>query len=318
MNLIVTGGYGFIGFNFIQYLMNKNIDDLKIIVVDKLTYACTPYLGDKLTYFNDNSEKIITYENIDICDYEKMKKIIIDNNVNGIINFAAETHVDNSIKDPGIFILSNINGVLNLLKLSNEFNLRFHQIGTDEVYGSVDPVKDIVNEKFQYNTSSPYSSSKAGADLLALSFYKTYGTKVTISRCTNNYGRYQHEEKLIPKVIYNIKNNIKIPVYGNGLQMRNWIHVIDHCDAVWKIYNSGRIGEIYNVGSDTLITNIQLIKDIIHHLDASEELVEHVADRPGHDLCYHLCSNKIQNELGWKQSINFADGIKHLLDFENN
>ena len=140
--------------------------------------------------------------------------------------------------------------------------------------------------------------------------------KVTISRCTNNYGRYQHEEKLIPKVIHNIKNNIKIPVYGDGNQMRNWIHVLDHCDAIWKIFNNGNFGEIYNVGSDTLITNIKLIKDIIYHLDASEELIEHVTDRPGHDLCYHLCSRKIQNELSWKQQISFEEGIKDLLAFE--
>jgi dTDP-glucose 4,6-dehydratase len=312
-NILITGGCGFIGFNFIQYLVSLKLNNVKIINVDKITYASLPYLDEKLKYFKENNITNYTY---DICNYKEIKEIIEYHKINGIINFAAETHVDNSIKNPDVFIKSNIEGVLNLLKLSNEFGLRFHQISTDEVYGSIDPVKDIVDENFKYNASSPYSSSKAGADLLAISFYKTYGTKITISRCTNNYGRYQHEEKLIPKVIYNIKNNIKIPVYGDGKQMRNWIHVIDHCDAIWKIYNNGKIGEIYNVGSDTLITNIELIKHIIQQLNSSEELIEHVTDRPGHDLCYHLCSKKIQNELNWNQKINFNDGINDLLQFE--
>jgi dTDP-glucose 4,6-dehydratase len=312
-NILVTGGSGFIGFNFIQYLVNLKIKDLNIINVDKITYASLPYYGDKVRYFNEHNIHNYKY---DICNYDDIKFVIDYHKINGIINFAAETHVDNSIKNPDVFIKSNIDGVLNLLKLSNEFNLRFHQISTDEVYGSVDPINDIVDEKFKYNTASPYSASKASADLLTLAFYKTYGTKVTISRCTNNYGRYQHAEKLIPKVIHNIKNNIKIPVYGDGKQMRNWIHVLDHCDAIWKIFNNGRIGEIYNVGSDTLITNIDLIHTIIQQLNSSVELIEHVTDRPGHDLCYHLCSNKIQNELNWKQNITFENGITDLLNFE--
>lgn len=312
-NILVTGGSGFIGFNFIQYLVNLKIKDLNIINVDKVTYASFPYYEDKVRYFNEHNIHNYKY---DICNYDDIKFIIEYHKINGIINFAAETHVDNSIKNPDVFIKSNIDGVLNLLKLSNEFNLRFHQISTDEVYGSVDPINDIVDEKFKYNTASPYSASKASADLLTLAFYKTYGTKVTISRCTNNYGRYQHAEKLIPKVIHNIKNNIKIPVYGDGKQMRNWIHVLDHCDAIWKIFNNGTIGEIYNVGSDTLITNIDLIHTIIQQLNSSVELIEHVTDRPGHDLCYHLCSNKIQNELNWKQNITFENGITDLLNFE--
>lgn len=317
MNILVTGGYGFIGFNFIQYLMNLNNKDLNIFVVDAITYAASPYLNEKRKYFEENRNKIHIFEQTNICDFDAIDTIVECYDIDGIINFAAETHVDNSIHNPDIFIKSNIEGTLNLLKVVDKYDLRFHQISTDEVYGSVDPEKDIVDEKFPYNASSPYSSSKAGADLLVLAFYKTYGTKVTISRCTNNYGKYQHQEKLIPKVINNIKNKIDIPVYGDGLQMRNWIHVLDHCDAVWKIFLNGKIGEIYNVGSDTLITNIKLIKEIIHHLDASEDLIKHVTDRPGHDLCYHLCSEKIQNELDWKQQISFEEGIKDLLNFES-
>jgi dTDP-glucose 4,6-dehydratase len=314
MNLMITGGLGFIGFNFVQYLINDlKIKDLNIIIFDLCTYASKPHLDHKLKYCKDNNIHIVQG---DICNENEVDKTIKKYNIDSIINFAAETHVDNSINSPNIFIVTNVLGTMNLLNASNKFNLRFHQISTDEVYGSVNPVNDIVNEEFKYNASSPYSSSKASADLIALSYFKTFGTNVTISRCTNNYGLYQHEEKLIPKVIHNIKNNIHIPVYGNGMQMRNWIHVKDHCDGIWKIFTNGKIGEIYNIGSDTLITNIQLIKEIIHHLDASEKLISFVEDRAAHDFCYHLNCDKIKNELGWKQQIKFKSGLNELLEFE--
>ena len=313
MNLMVTGGFGFIGFNFVQYLTDLNIKDLKIFVFDNFSYAVKPYLNYKHEYCKKHNVHVTIG---DICNNFEINRFIEKHKIDTIVNFAAETHVDNSINDPTIFIQTNIVGTTNLLNATKKYNLRFHQISTDEVYGSVDPNLDIVTESFKYNPSSPYSSSKASADLITLSYFKTFGIKATISRCTNNYGRYQHSEKLIPKVIYNIKNNISIPVYGNGMQMRNWIHVIDHCDAVWKIIINGKIGEIYNVGSDTLIPNIQLIKDIVHHLDASEDLISFVKDRAAHDFCYHLNCDKIKNELGWKQQISFEKGLNDLLKFE--
>lgn len=314
MNILITGGLGFIGFNFIQYLVEHKIKSLnyKLFCVDCCTYAAEPYLEYKLQYLKNNN---IPLFKIDICDFKTIEQIITEYHIDGIINFAAETHVDNSIKQPDIFIKTNIQGTWNLLELSKKYDLRFHQISTDEVYGSVDPVKDIVNEEFKYNTSSPYSSSKASADLITLSYYKTFGTKVTISRCTNNYGKYQHQEKLIPKVIDNILHNKKIPVYGEGLQMRNWIHVIDHCDGIWRIFNSNKYGEIYNIGSSTLITNIELVKNIIKQLNASENLIEFVTDRPGHDFCYHLDSTKIITNLGWNQKIDFKTGLSELINF---
>lgn len=292
---------------------NLNIKDLKIFVFDNFSYASKPYIEYKHKYCQENNIHVSIG---DICNSYEIQLFIEKHNIDTIVNFAAETHVDNSINDPLIFIQTNVLGTTNLLNAVKKYNLRFHQISTDEVYGSVDPNLDVVNESFKYNPSSPYSSSKASADLITLSYFKTFGIKATISRCTNNYGKYQHAEKLIPKVIYNIKNNLPIPVYGNGMQMRNWIHVIDHCDAVWKIIENGKIGEIYNVGSDTLIPNIQLIKDIIHHLDASENLITFVKDRAAHDFCYHLNCDKIKNELCWKQQISFKNGVDDLIKFE--
>jgi dTDP-glucose 4,6-dehydratase len=305
MNILITGGLGFIGFNFIKYII-KNKLSYKIINIDKITYAASHQLAEKFIYFEKNN--IINYL-CDICNYSLIKEIIITHNIDCIINFAAETHVDNSIKCPDIFIKTNIEGTLNLLKLSNEFNLRFHQISTDEVYGAVDPYNDIVKEDFKYNAASPYSASKASADLLCLAFYKTFGTKITISRCTNNFGPYQHPEKLIPKVITNALNDIKIPVYGDGKQIRNWIYVDDHNDAILKIIENGKVGEIYNIGSDTLIPNIDVIKTILKVLNKSESLIDYVTDRPGHDFAYHLNSEKIKTELNWENQYKFEDAL---------
>lgn len=307
MNLMITGGFGFIGFNFIQYLTSLNQSDLKLFIYDNHSYASKPYFSYKYAYCLQHN---IISEYGDICDINQIDTFIKKYKIDGIINFAAETHVDNSITNPSIFIESNVLGTTNLLNVATRNNIRFHQISTDEVYGSVDPIKDIVTEEFKYNPSSPYSSSKASADLICLSYFKTFNTKVTISRCTNNYGKFQHCEKLIPKVINNIKNNIKIPVYGNGLQMRNWIHVLDHCDGIWKIFNNGKLGEIYNIGSDTLITNIDLIKQILKIMNKPEDLISFVKDRPAHDLCYHLNCNKIKSELNWKQQIDFNTRYK--------
>ena len=227
-----------------------------------------------------------------------------------MINFAAETHVDFSIKDPLKFIHSNINGTASLLELVRKYNLRFHQVSTDEVYGSVDPYKDIVDQNFRLSTSSPYSASKLSADLLCLSYYTTFNSKITISRTTNNYGPYQDPSKLIPKAIQKFKNGQKIGIYGKGLQMRNWIYVSDHCDAIWKIFNSQKYGQLYNVGSDTLLSNIEVMQTLLNKLNLKvEDYIEFIAERPGHDFAYHLYSGKIKKQLNWTQTVLFEQGI---------
>jgi dTDP-glucose 4,6-dehydratase len=233
-----------------------------------------------------------------------------------IVNFAAESHVDNSINNPSIFLDTNIYGVLNLLELCKKHKIRFHQVSTDEVYGPVDPYKDNVDENFKYNPSSPYSVSKTSADLLVLSYIRTYNINATISRCTNNFGPYQHPEKLIPKVITNVFGNIKIPVYGDGKQIRNWIYVDDHCQGILNILESGRFGEIFNIGSDTLIPNIDVIKEILKQLNKNENLISFVKDRPGHDFAYHLNSNKIKELTGWKESSSFQNYLTKTIDIQ--
>ena len=308
--IIVTGGLGFIGFNFIKYI-KQNFNDISIINIDNRNYSAQYKLQQKLLYFKQNN--IIDY-NLDINQKDKIQNIIKNNNINGIINFAAQTHVDFSIKDPLKFVHSNINGTANLLELVRKYNLRFHQVSTDEVYGSVDPYKDIVNEDFKLNPSSPYSASKLSADLLVLAYYKTYNSKVTISRTTNNYGLYQDPSKLIPKAISKFKSEQKIGIYGNGLQLRNWIHVKDHCNAIWKIFNDNNYGEIYNVGSDTLLSNIEVMNIILDKLHLNpKDYITYIKDRPGHDFAYHLSSKKIQSKLNWKQQISFEDGISQLV-----
>lgn len=311
--ILVTGGYGFIGFAFIKYFKNLYKDQYDIINIDNCTYAAEFLLDEKKNILKELN--ILSYYLDIVYDKDAIDEIVRENNVKYIINFAAESHVDNSIKCPDIFIKTNVLGTQNLLDISKKYDIRFHQISTDEVYGSVDPIKDVVTEEFKYNPSSPYSSSKAAADLICLSYYKTFGTKVTISRCTNNYGSYQHPEKLIPLVISKAKHNEKIPVYGNGLQMRNWIYVDDHCDAICKILFNGDIGEIYNVGSATLETNIDVVKEILKQLECSESLIEYVKDRPAHDFAYHLNSMKIETQLNWHQETDFASGIKKTIDF---
>ena len=314
-SIIVTGGLGFIGFNFIKYLMEDlNLEDqIKIINIDNRNYSAQYKLQQKLHYFTELNMQISDYY-MDINDTEKIETLINEYNVEGIINFAAETHVDFSIKDPLKFVYSNINGTANLLELVKKYDLRFHQVSTDEVYGSVDPYKDIVNEDFKLNPSSPYSASKLSADLLTLAYYKTFNSKVTISRTTNNYGPYQDPSKLIPKAISNFKEGKKIGIYGQGLQLRNWIHVKDHCSAIWKIYNDNNYGQIYNVGSDVLLSNIEVMNIILNKMNLNpSNYIEYIAERPGHDFAYHLSSKKIQDKLNWKQEISFENGISDLI-----
>lgn len=294
--LLVTGGLGFIGFNFIQSLEGSN--DWKVVgVVDKITVAAFQWLPEKAQYLEEHNIPLIKK---DIRD-------LVDDDVAGtdiIVNFAAESHVDNSIKAPLVFTESNVLGVANLLELCRKNHLRLHQVSTDEVYGSVDPEKDFVDENFMLNPSSPYSASKTSADLLVLSYWKTFGTDVTISRCSNNFGPYQNTEKFIPMIISTAMDQKKIPVYGDGLQKRFWIHVDEHNDAIRRILEFGRPGEIYNIAPNpkNLRTNISIVNDILAIMGLDSELVSHVSDRPGHDKCYYLEGQKIMNECGFVPS----------------
>ena len=285
-NIIVTGGFGFIGFNAIMQ-WSMQMPETNFIILDALTYAAQFNLIDKLQYIK-NAKNIFYYigriESADILEtiYKKFK-------IDAIVNFAAETHVDNSITGPKIFFDTNVIGTTNLLEFARKYDIRFHQVSTDEVYGPSKPEDNITAESMLY-PSSPYSSSKASADLIALSYWKTFGTKVTISRCTNNIGPWQHYEKLVPTVISKALNNEKIPVYGDGLQKRHWTFVNDHNDAVMQILLEGEVGKIYNIGpsEDNYISNIDLIKSILDILGKPYSLIEHVKDRAAHDVSYYL------------------------------
>lgn len=302
---LITGGLGFIGFNFIQYLVEDiKISSKNLLSLDCITYAAEYMLDKKLDYFKKHF--IINYKFDITKDISLIKRIIESNKVTHIIHFAAESHVDNSLNRPNIFTEVNTLGTQNLLNLAKEYNLRFHQIGTDEVYGSVDPEKDYVDENFKLKPSSPYSVSKTAADLMCLAYYKSFGTKVTISRCSNNFGPWQHPEKMLPKMITNVLQEKKIPVYGNGLQRRFWIYVKEHNEAVWKIIQNGRLGEVYNIAPETsnLITNMELINRTLSILGKEpKDYIEYVTDRPGHDLCYYLIGNKIFTECGFRCSV---------------
>ena len=312
-NILVTGGLGFIGFNFIKYV-TKNYPNYNLICLDSVTYAAELWIDEKYEFLKENNIKF--YKN-NIC--EDIEDIIISEHIDTIVNFAAESHVDVSISNPGIFTISNVLGVANLLEYVRKYNLRFHQIGTDEVYGSVDPDKDYVDENFKLQPSSPYSASKTSADLLTLSYFKTFGSNVTISRCSNNFGPYQHVEKLLPKVITNALNNKNIPVYGNGLQRRFWIHVNDHNEAVMKILENGKPGEIYNIApvKENLKTNIEMVNYILTYLEKDKSLIEHVTDRPGHDLCYYLEGDKLKNECLFvpRQIEQFETDLKETIEW---
>lgn len=328
-NLMVTGGLGFIGFNFLFELI-EIYPYINIINVDNETYAGQFLLNEKKNILkkflpkknkisNDIFNQFIKTVKCDINNSKKIEELVNKYQIDAIINFAAESHVDNSIKNPDIFIKSNINGTQTLLEIAKKYNLRFHQVSTDEVYGPVDPYKDIIDENFKYNPSSPYSASKASADLLVLAYAKTFGLNATITRCTNNYGPWQHNEKLIPLVITNALNNKPIPVYGDGKQIRNWIYVNDHCDGIIDVLTCDTVpGQIFNIGSKTLITNIDLIKKILKILNKPESLIIHVKDRAAHDFAYHLCSNKINKQFNWEEYTDFETGLTETINFYKN
>ena len=302
MKIVVTGGSGFIGSNFISYWLKNHPRD-QITNVDKLTYAADPKnLGE--------SSKSSNYKFLkgDIANKGFVEKYFGDAEI--IVNFAAESHVDNSIKNSENFVRSNILGVHNILEVVRETNARFHQISTDEVYGSL-PLNSNrrFSEDSKYNPRNPYSATKASADFLVRAYYNTYGIPATISNCSNNYGPNQHPEKLIPKTILNAYLNRKIPVYGNGKQVRDWIYVEDHCSAIDKIIKNGDMGETYLVGEDGEKKNIEVIRKILKYMGKPESLIKFSKDRPGHDVRYGIDAAKIKKELGWKPKTNFEDGI---------
>ena len=307
MKLLVTGGAGFIGSNFINYWSNKYKEDY-IISVDKLTYASnTEYVN--YNEFN-NRYKLIKG---DISNYNLMDTLIKDTDT--IINFAAESHVDNSIKSSKEFLNSNIYGIYNILELIRKYDKRFHQISTDEVFGSL-PLnsKKLFNENTKYNPKNPYSATKASADFLVKSYINTYNIKATISNCSNNFGPNQHREKLIPKTILNALNNEKIPVYGNGLQIRDWIYVYDHCSGIDYVINKGKIGKSYLFSARNEKKNIDVIKSILKILNKDESLIEYVKDRPGHDVRYGIDPEKTEKELNWKPEYNFNSALNSTVE----
>ena len=307
MKLIVTGGYGFIGSNFILYWLKKHRKD-EIINVDKLTYAADP---DNLKDLSQNAK--YTFINGDIADKEFVERTFKD--ADAIINFAAESHVDNSIKNSSLFISSNIVGVHNILETVRKTGIRFHQISTDEVYGSLSlNSKEKFNENSKYNPRNPYSATKAAADFLVRAYYNTYKLPVTISNCSNNYGINQHPEKLIPKTLLNAYLDESIPVYGNGKQVRDWIFVEDHCSAIELIIQKGVYGETYLIGENGEKRNIDVIRTILKTMKKPDSLIKFVEDRPGHDVRYAIDSRKIQKELKWKPKFSFEKGIKITIE----
>lgn len=304
--VLITGGAGFIGSNFIHYILSK-YNDYQVINLDKLTYAANL---DNLKDIEDN--KNYRFIHGDIADQEFIFKLFENEKFDIVINFAAESHVDNSILNPQIFTITNILGTQVLLDACRKYNIkRFHQVSTDEVYGEL-PLDDnsiLFTEKTPLNPSSPYSASKASADMLVKSYYRTYSLPITISRCSNNYGPYQHLEKLIPLMISKAINNDNLPVYGNGLNVRDWLHVYDHCTAIDLIIHEGKIGEIYNIGGNNEKSNIDVVKIILKELGKSEKLIKYVNDRPGHDLRYAIDSTKIKTTLNWNPVYSFEKGI---------
>lgn len=312
MNIVVTGGAGFIGSNFIFHLLKK-YPEYRVICVDSLTYA-----GNLSTLTPIMNNPNFKFYKLDICDRENIYKMFEEEHPNVVVNFAAESHVDRSIEDPSIFLQTNIIGTSVLMDACRKYgNIRYHQVSTDEVYGDLplDRPDLFFTEETPIHTSSPYSSSKAGADLLVQAYHRTFNLPTTISRCSNNYGPYHFPEKLIPLMIINCLNNKPLPVYGKGLNVRDWLYVEDHCKAIDLIIHKGRIGEIYNVGGHNEMANIDIVKLIVNKLGKSEDLITYVTDRKGHDLRYAIDPTKISNELGWLPETKFKDGIEKTIDW---
>ncbi len=305
MNILITGGLGFIGSNFIVKIIKKD-PTWKIINVDAKLIGSNK---DNLKEIKNNKNYQFVKGNI--TNQKLMDSLI--SKVDLVINFAAESHVDRSINNPKPFIQSNIIGVYTILESIKKFNKKLIQISTDEVFGSLK--KNSATEKYQYNPSSPYAASKASAELLVKSYITTFGCKAIITRCTNNYGPRQSIEKLIPKIISLAGENKKIPIYGNGKNIRDWIYVEDHCDAIIKILQKGKFGESYNISASNEINNLKITKDILKNLKKSTKLIKFTKDRPGHDYRYSLDSSKIRKKLGWKLNYSFEEGLKKTISW---
>jgi dTDP-glucose 4,6-dehydratase len=310
MNILVTGGLGFIGSNFILNFLKK--------------YPKTSIFNMDASFFGSNKKNLESIENLEnytffdanICDKKYVDKII--EKMDGVINFAAESHVDRSIHNSKPFLESNIMGMYTLLdsiRIKNK-KCRFIQISTDEVFGSVD--SGFSKEKDVFRPSNPYSASKASAEMIAESYVKTYGLDIVITRCTNNYGPRQFPEKIIPKTIIRAEKNMKIPIYGNGKNVRDWLYVDDHCEAIMKVFDDGKTGESYNISDMNEISNIGLVEQVLEYMNKPKELISFVDDRPGHDLRYGLDSSKIRNELGWKPKRKFIESLEATIDWYQN
>ena len=310
MKMIVTGGAGFIGSNFVFYMLREHPQD-KVICVDSLTYA-----GNLSTLEPVMENPQFRFVKLDIRDREGVGRLFEEERPEVVVNFAAESHVDRSIEDPGIFLETNIMGTAVLMDACRKYGIgRFHQVSTDEVYGDLplDRPDLFFTEETPIHTSSPYSTSKASADLLVLAYHRTYGLPVTISRCSNNYGPYQFPEKLIPLMIANALHDQPLPVYGEGLNVRDWLYVEDHCKAIDLILRGGRVGEVYNIGGHNEMRNIDIVKLICAELGKPESLITYVTDRKGHDQRYAIDPAKIHGELGWLPETMFKDGIKKTI-----
>lgn len=321
---LVTGGCGFIGTNFIRYILN-NFNDVKIINADCLTYAANP---DNLNCFK-NDKNYVFYK-ADICDQNEISRIFAENDIDYVVNFAAESHVDRSILNPDSFVRTNVLGTVNLLRVAKESwktgedeyksKVKFIQVSTDEVYGSLGS-EGLFNENTPLDPHSPYSASKASADLFVKAFFDTYKLPVNITRCSNNYGPFQFPEKLIPLTLNNVLNHKDVPIYGDGLQVRDWIFVEDHCKAILAVINGGKAGEVYNIGSHNEKTNLFIVKSIIKYIKENvdttvgEHLIKHITDRKGHDRRYAIDPEKIKTELGWNAETSFEEGIRKTVEW---
>ena len=314
MRILITGCAGFIGANFTKYWLDNYVEDT-VIGVDCLTYAANLVALEELK-LHDN----FNFYKTNICDRHAIDKIFQNEIPDVVVNFAAESHVDRSIADSRIFVETNVLGTQTLLDLCLQYGVkRFHQVSTDEVYGDLPlDTDEVFTEDSPLKPSSPYSASKAAADMLVLSYFRTHGLSVSISRSANNYGKYQHSEKLIPKTIECALTNKQIPIYGDGLNVRDWIHVDEHCRAIDMIIRNAPSGKVYNVGGGVLLTNITLVKEILSLLNKTDDLITFVADRKGHDRKYALNCNKLISELGWKQQDVFLDGLKETLEWYTN
>lgn len=312
MNIIVTGGAGFIGSNFVYYLLKKRPAD-RIICYDSLTYA-----GNYETVIPALEKPNFRFVKGDITDREQVARLFQAEKPDVVVNFAAESHVDRSIANPDVFLKTNILGASVLMDACREFGIvRYHQVSTDEVYGDLplDRPDLFFTEETPIHTSSPYSASKASADLLALAYHRTYGLPVTISRCSNNYGPYHFPEKLIPLMIVKALAGEKLPVYGDGKNVRDWLYVEDHCAAIDLILEKGRVGEVYNIGGHNERANIDVVKTILRALGKGEELIDFVPDRLGHDRRYAIDPAKISRELGWRPETKFDEGIGRTIQW---